>query len=59
MEWKVVLDRGTRLNRLDFESSADIGEHRRAEGQRFWVVLLPSLIFSAEVECAGVLEIRG
>lgn len=54
-----MLNRGTRLDRLDLESSANIGEHRGTEGQRLWVMLLPSLIFRSEVKCARVLQIGG
>src|SRR6478609_2545591 len=37
---QVVLDGCTRLNGLNFESGANIGEHRGSEWQRFGVVLL-------------------
>ncbi len=59
MEGQVVLDGGARLNRLDLEGGADVGQHRGAERQRLGVVLLPSLVFGAEVEGARVLEIGG
>jgi hypothetical protein len=54
-----MLDGGARLNGLDLESGADVGQHRRAEWEGFGVVLLPSLVFGAEVEGAGVLQIGG
>jgi hypothetical protein len=55
VEWEVVLDGCTRLNGLDLESGANIGEHRRAEWQRFGVVLLPALVLGAEIKSARVL----
>lgn len=42
-----MFDRGTRLDGLDLEGSADVGEHRRPEGEGFRMVLLPSLVFGA------------
>lgn len=57
MERQVVLDGRTRLHRLHLESRADVGEHRGPKGQRLGMVLLPSLIFSSQVEGAGVLQI--
>lgn len=32
MEWQVVLDGGARLDGLDLEGSADVGQHRGAKG---------------------------
>jgi hypothetical protein len=57
VEWQVVLDRGTRRDWLDLESSTDVGEHGWAEWERFGVVLLPSLVFRSQVKGARVLEI--
>jgi hypothetical protein len=59
VEGKVVLDRGAGLYRLYLEGSADVGERRGTERQRFRVVLLPSLIFRPQVECARMLEVWG
>jgi hypothetical protein len=50
---------GARLNGLNLESGADVGQHRGAEWERFGVVLLPSLVLGAEVEGTGVLQIGG
>ena len=52
-----MLDRGTRLDGLDLEGGADVGEHRGPKGQRFGVVLLPTLILCAQVKGARVLEV--
>jgi hypothetical protein len=52
VEWKVVLNRSTRLNGLNFESGANVGKHRRSEWQRLRVVLLPALVLGAEIESA-------
>jgi len=57
VEWQIVLDRGTCRDRLDLESSTDVGEHGWAEWERFGVVLLPSLVFRSKVKGARVLEI--
>lgn len=57
MEGQVVLDGSTRLHRLDLESRTDISQRRRAEGQAFGMVLLPSLVFGSQIECPRVLEI--
>ena len=57
VEWKVVLNWGGGSDWLDLKSSADVGKHRWAEWERLRVVLLPSLVLSAEVEGAGVLEV--
>lgn len=56
---EVMLDRGAGLHRLYLESSANIRQHRRAEWQRFGVVLLPSLVLCPKIEGAGVLEVGG
>jgi hypothetical protein len=55
VEWEVMLDRCTRLDGLDLESGANIGEHRRSEWQRFGVVLLPALVLGTEIKSARVL----
>lgn len=52
-----MLDGSARLNGLDLESGADVGEHRRPEGQGLGVVLLPALVLGAEIEGARVLEV--
>ena len=52
-----MLDGSTRLHRLDLESRTDISQRRRAKGQAFGVVLLPSLVFSSQIERPRVLEI--
>jgi hypothetical protein len=57
VEGQVVLDRGAGLDGFDLERSTDVGEHGRAEGERFRVVLLPSLVLGAEIEGTGVLEV--
>jgi hypothetical protein len=57
MKREVVLDRCTRLNSFNLESSADIGQGRRTEREGLGMVLLPSLIFSSQVESARVLKI--
>lgn len=57
VERKVVLDGSTGLDWLDLKSGADVGEHGRPEGKRLGMMLLPSLVFSAEVEGTGVLEV--
>lgn len=57
VEREVVLNRSGRLDRLDLEGGADVGQSARTEGQRLWVVGLPALIFRAQVECPGVLEV--
>lgn len=59
VEGKVVLDGSGRLDGLDLESSADVGEGAGAEGQRLGVVGLPALIFGAEVEGPRVLQVCG
>lgn len=57
MEWQVVLDGSTRLHRLDLESRTDISQRRRAKGEAFGVVLLPSLVFGSQIKRPRVLEI--
>lgn len=59
MEGKVVLDGGRRLDGLDLEGGADVGEGARTKGQRLGVVGLPALIFGAQVEGPGVLQVCG
>lgn len=59
MKGEVVLDGCAGLDGLDFKSRTDVGEHRGAERQRLGVVLLPALVFSAEVEGSRVLQIGG
>lgn len=59
MEWEVVLDGCTRLDGLDLEGGADVGEHRGAEGEGFGVMLLPALVFGAEVKGSRVLQVGG
>ena len=59
MERKIVLDRGGGLHGLNLESSADVGQVAGAEGQRLGVVLLPTLVFGAQVKSPAVLEVRG
>ena len=59
MERKVVLNRGARLDGFHLEGSADVREGRRAEWQRLGMVLLPSLVFGAEIKGSGVLQVRG
>ena len=58
MERKVMLDRGGGLDGLDLEGSADVGKVAGAERQGLGVVLLPALVFSAQVESTAVLEVR-
>lgn len=57
MEGQVVLDGSTRLHRLDLESRTDISQRRRAKGEAFGMVLLPSLVFGSQIERPRVLEI--
>lgn len=57
VEWQVVLDWGRCGDWLNLEGGADVGEHRWAEWERLWVVLLPSLVLGAEIESTGVLEV--
>lgn len=52
-----MLDWGGGSDWFDLKSSADVGEHRWAEWETLRVVLLPSLVLSAEVKGAGVLEV--
>lgn len=59
MEREVVLDGGTSLNRFDLERGTDVSEQRWAEWQGLGMMLLPTLVFGAEVERAGVLKVRG
>ena len=59
VERQVVLDGGRRLNGLDLEGSTDVGQGTGAEGQRFGVVSLPSLVLGTQVEGARVLQVRG
>lgn len=54
---QVVLDGSARLHGLDLESSTNVSQRRRAEGQRLRVVLLPSLVLGSQIEGARVLEI--
>jgi hypothetical protein len=57
MEGKIMLDRSARLNGLDFKGGADVGEHRRAEGKRLGVVLLPALVLSSQIKGSRMLEV--
>lgn len=57
VEGQVVLDGGRRLDGLDLEGGADVGERTGAERERFRVVGLPALIFGAQVESPGVLQV--
>lgn len=57
VERQVVLDGGAGGDGLNLERGTDVGEHGWPEWQGFGVVLLPSLVLGAEVECAGVLEV--
>ena len=57
MEWEVVLDWGGRLDRLDFESGADVGQSTGSEWKRLWVVCLPSLILGTKIKRPRVLKI--
>lgn len=59
MKRQIVLDWGARLNWFDLESGTNVGEHRGAKGKALGVMLLPSLIFCSEIECARVLQVRG
>lgn len=52
-----MLDRSARLHGFDLESSTDVSQRRRAEGQRLRVVLLPSLVLGSQIEGARVLEV--
>lgn len=54
-----MLDRSARLNSLNLQGCTDIGQRGGTEGQRFRVVLLPSLVLGAEVEGTRVLEVGG
>lgn len=57
VERKVVLDGCGRLDGLNFEGGTDVGQRAGAKGQRFRVMSLPPLVFSAKVEGAGVLQV--
>ena len=59
MERQVMLDRSARLYRLDLEGSANVGEHGGAERQGLRVMLLPTLVFGAKIECSRMLQVRG
>ena len=59
VERKVVLNRGGRLNGLDLKGSADVGEGAGTERQRLGMMGLPALIFSSQVESAGMLQVCG
>ncbi len=52
VEGQVVLDGGAGGDGLNLEGGTDVGEHGWTEWQGFGVVLLPSLVLGAEVECA-------
>ncbi len=58
MERQIVLDGSTGLNSLNLKGGADVGQRGGSEGQRLGVVLLPSLVFRAEVKSSRVLEVR-
>lgn len=53
-----MLDGSARLDSLDLQGCADVSQRGGSEGQRFGVVLLPSLVLGAEVEGTRMLEIR-
>lgn len=57
MERQIVLNGGTGLHWFDLESSADVGEHRGTEGKRLRVVLLPTLVFGAQIEGTRMLQV--
>lgn len=59
VEGQVVLDGSRRLDGLDLEGGTDVGQGAGAEGQRFGVVSLPSLVLGTQVEGARVLQVRG
>lgn len=59
MERQVVLDGRARLDSLHLEGGADVGERRGAEREGLGVMLLPSLVFGAQIKGPRVLEIRG
>lgn len=59
VEGKVMLDRCRRLHGLDLQRRTDVGQGARSEGQGLGVVLLPALIFGAQVEGPRMLEVRG
>ena len=55
VEGEVMLDRSTRLDRLDLQSSTDVRKRRRSEWERFGMMLLPSLVFGSEIKGTRVL----
>jgi len=57
VEGEIVFDGGRRLHRLDLEGGTDVSQGARAKGQRLRVMCLPTLVFGAKVEGAGMLEI--
>ncbi len=59
VEGQVVLDGGAGLDSLDLQGSTDVGQRGGPEGERLRMVLLPSLVFGAELEGARVLEVGG
>ena len=59
MKWKVVLNRGRRLDGLDLQGRTDVGEGARPEGQRLGVVLLPALILGTQIKGSGMLQVWG
>jgi hypothetical protein len=59
MKRQVMLDRGTRLDRLDLEGSAYVGEHGRTERKGLGMMLLPALVLSSQIKGARVLQVGG
>ena len=59
MEGQVVLDGSAALDSLHLKSRADVSKRRGAERQRLGVMLLPSLVFGAQIESARMLQVGG
>lgn len=59
VEGEVVLDGGARLHSFNLEGGTDVGQRRGPEGQRLGVVLLPPLVFGAELEGPRMLQVGG
>jgi hypothetical protein len=58
VEREIVLNWRRGLHWLNFESCTDVGKSTGAEWEGLWMMRLPVLILSAEVESAGVLKVR-